>query len=52
MVSNIEMRVTDEMNDRLNKVFLRAEIEVVLSQMSLDKAMGPGGFNVAFFKEH
>lgn len=52
MVSKIEMRVTDEMNRQLDMVFLRANIDTALSQMSHDKAPGPDVFNVAFYKDH
>jgi hypothetical protein len=41
----IDTRISDEMNGRLLRPFMAAEVETALSQMVPLKAPGPNGFN-------
>lgn len=46
----VEIRVTNEMNDQLSKVYTREEIKAALYQMYPFKSTGPDGFGAFFFR--
>ncbi|KAF5459673.1 hypothetical protein F2P56_019600 [Juglans regia] len=46
----VERRVNDEMNESLEKVFMREEVEEALKMMGPLKSPGPHGFGACFFQ--
>lgn len=48
----IEPRVTEAMNQQLNKNYTQLEIEWALKQMAHLKSLGPDGFGACFFQLH
>lgn len=51
-VNIIEEKVTEAQNCDLDKEITMEEVELAISSMPLDKAPGPDGFTVSFYKTH
>lgn len=51
-LSSLENKITEIQGAHLDKVITVEEIELSLQSMQPDKAPGPDGFTVAFFKSH
>ncbi|KAL9235614.1 hypothetical protein vseg_010359 [Gypsophila vaccaria] len=52
VLSSIEPKVTDEINNRLLRPFSTDEVKIALDQMHPNKAPGPDGLNANFFKTY
>ena len=48
----IENKITGEQNAELEKEIMKEEIEWSIQSMPMDKAPGPDGFTVAFYRTH
>lgn len=51
-LSRITLRVSNDMNDQLDKPFLAEEVVKALSQMCPIKAPGPNGLPTVFYQKH
>lgn len=49
---HVPVKVTDEMNEVMNKSFTKKEVEEALFMMGASKAPGPDGFNAGFYQHH
>lgn len=51
ILSKVNKMVSDEYNALLDREFTKDEVEIALSQMSMDSSPGLHGLNVSFFRE-
>ena len=48
----VECKINEQQNSELDKEVSEEEIREVVYSMQLDKAPGPDGFTIAFYKTH
>lgn len=51
-LADLSRKITSEMNQDLDKHFVRAEVDLALSQMVSFKSPGPDGFGPCFFQDY
>ena len=51
-ISNVEIQVTEEMNNSLTRDFSPKEVDMAIAQMHPLKAPGPDGYGVYFFQKY
>ena len=52
VIDAIPIRVTEEMNENLNKSFTREEVAIALKQIHPTKAPGPNGMSAIFYQKY
>ena len=52
VIDAIPTRVTEEMNENLNKSFTREEVAIALKQIHPTKAPGPDGMSTIFYQKY
>lgn len=52
VLDSVEIRVTQEMNEKLLHPFVVSEVHEALAQMKVNTAHGPDGFPPLFYKKY